>query len=317
MPRRTARDREPPRPTQAAPTVERLAGDRGHRGSPTRPRGRSRPAGDRVVCSLPRALSLLPPRLASTLRRSIARSHDPRSWPARSPESAGCGGARVAPAPRRHDARPRFAARAGHRDRRDRSRRATLLPSGRRPDHQGCGDRPGDHRSGHPRGRCRTGHRTGRPIGSCRTNRSDSYPPDAPDVRVRLGDCRMRHRPNAGVEVGRRTWRPMLRRGSPRSARGVAVAGDTSTGHRRDENDDERHPMGGARHQSKSGGVLLSQGISPQVPSALRGLTSVFGMGTGVTLSPWPPETCCQLGVHPRTPEQARAIRKESKPSAD
>ena len=33
----------------------------------------------------------------------------------------------------------------------------------------------------------------------------------------------------------------------------------------------------------KSGGDLLSQGDSPQVPSALAGLTSVFGMGTGVT----------------------------------
>jgi hypothetical protein len=34
----------------------------------------------------------------------------------------------------------------------------------------------------------------------------------------------------------------------------------------------------------KSGGVLLSQGVYPQVPSALAVLTSVFGMGTGVTL---------------------------------
>ena len=33
-----------------------------------------------------------------------------------------------------------------------------------------------------------------------------------------------------------------------------------------------------------SGGVLLSRGVSPQVPSALASLTSVFGMGTGVTL---------------------------------
>jgi len=38
------------------------------------------------------------------------------------------------------------------------------------------------------------------------------------------------------------------------------------------------------------GGVLLSQGDSPQVPSALVGLTSVFGMGTGVSPPPWPPE---------------------------
>ena len=39
--------------------------------------------------------------------------------------------------------------------------------------------------------------------------------------------------------------------------------------------------MGGSF--SETGGVLLSQGISPQVPSALVGLTAVFGMGTGVT----------------------------------
>jgi len=64
----------------------------------------------------------------------------------------------------------------------------------------------------------------------------------------------------------------------------------------------------------KSGGVLLSQGISPQVPSALTGLTSVFGMGTGVTLSPWPPETCCQSG---RTRGlQSKHERELTKPSA-
>ena len=33
----------------------------------------------------------------------------------------------------------------------------------------------------------------------------------------------------------------------------------------------------------KSGGDLLSQDVSVQVPSALVGLTAVFGMGTGVT----------------------------------
>src|SRR5436190_4874810 len=47
----------------------------------------------------------------------------------------------------------------------------------------------------------------------------------------------------------------------------------------------------GPRLQDYSGGVLLSQGDSPQVPSALAGLTSVFGMGTGVTPPLWPPET--------------------------
>ena len=42
-------------------------------------------------------------------------------------------------------------------------------------------------------------------------------------------------------------------------------------------------PGRGVRSE-KSGGVLLSQGVYPQVPSALAVLTSVFGMGTGVTL---------------------------------
>ena len=50
----------------------------------------------------------------------------------------------------------------------------------------------------------------------------------------------------------------------------------------------------GLRSLEKSGGDLLSQGASPQVPSALAGLTSVFGMGTGVTPPLWPPETCFQ-----------------------
>gem|GEM_PF-2000415 len=77
--------------------------------------------------------------------------------------------------------------------------------------------------------------------------------------------------------------------------------------------------------QIKSGGVLLSQGVYPQVPSALTGLTAVFGMGTGVSPSLRPPEIYCQLRrTHhltfvsqgyenamrvrvSRTPEQARA----------
>ena len=35
----------------------------------------------------------------------------------------------------------------------------------------------------------------------------------------------------------------------------------------------------------RTGGDLLSQGVAPQVPSALRGLTALFGMGRGVSLS--------------------------------
>ena len=39
----------------------------------------------------------------------------------------------------------------------------------------------------------------------------------------------------------------------------------------------------------KAGDVVLSHTISRAVPSALRGLTTVFGMGTGVTLAAKPP----------------------------
>ena len=46
-----------------------------------------------------------------------------------------------------------------------------------------------------------------------------------------------------------------------------------------------------------SGGVLSSRAVSSQVLSALMGLTSVFGMGTGGTPSPLPPEIESNLGL--------------------
>ena len=57
--------------------------------------------------------------------------------------------------------------------------------------------------------------------------------------------------------------------------------GETSEGQ-----NEKRTPFGGPFLSKKSGGVLLSQGVYSQVPSALVGLTSVFGMGTGVTPPP-------------------------------
>src|SRR2546423_6433098 len=45
------------------------------------------------------------------------------------------------------------------------------------------------------------------------------------------------------------------------------------------------------------GGFLLSHAVARAVPSAPRGLTSVFGMGTGVTLSTQPPEKRCDFGL--------------------
>ena len=41
---------------------------------------------------------------------------------------------------------------------------------------------------------------------------------------------------------------------------------------------------------NKSGGVLVSHSVPAAVPSALKGLTSGFGMGPGVSLSLWPPK---------------------------
>ena len=72
-----------------------------------------------------------------------------------------------------------------------------------------------------------------------------------------------------------------------------------------------------------SGDVLLSQGETPQVPSALAGLTSVFGMGTGVTPPLWPPENIARAGqIRGRRPalfERSIASTSEivPKPSAD
>ena len=44
-----------------------------------------------------------------------------------------------------------------------------------------------------------------------------------------------------------------------------------------------------ARTSFNLGNVLLSHTVTHAVPSALKGLTSVFGMGTGVTPSLWSP----------------------------
>ena len=44
-----------------------------------------------------------------------------------------------------------------------------------------------------------------------------------------------------------------------------------------------------------SGSDLLSHTVTGAVPSALEGLTAVFGMGTGVTPPPLPPESLYEL----------------------
>ena len=48
----------------------------------------------------------------------------------------------------------------------------------------------------------------------------------------------------------------------------------------------------GGLYERMSGDVLLSHKLTRAVPSALKGLTSGFGMEPGVSLSPWPPKLC-------------------------
>ena len=64
--------------------------------------------------------------------------------------------------------------------------------------------------------------------------------------------------------------------------------------HRAKEKQDEKlkkkgPPVGGPFQENDPGNVLLSHAVAHAVPSALRGLTTVFGMGTGVTPSLWSP----------------------------
>ena len=96
------------------------------------------------------------------------------------------------------------------------------------------------------------------------------------------------------------------------SRRGLLVAvGALASG----QNDDG--PPAGGPHR-KTGGVLLSQVLSDQVPSALRGLTSLFGMGRGVSPSPKPPEKVERRPL--RVPQNCTAPhghhKKSVKPSA-
>ena len=61
-----------------------------------------------------------------------------------------------------------------------------------------------------------------------------------------------------------------------------------------------------------SGSVLLSHAVASAVPSGLRSLTAVFGMGTGVASSLRPPERvpgCWQPGMRSRR-ERATECRR-------
>ena len=63
-------------------------------------------------------------------------------------------------------------------------------------------------------------------------------------------------------------------------------------------------PEGGSCTE-ETGGVLLSRALAGQVPSALRGLTALFGMGRGVSPSLKPPEIAESL---PAAPQNCTAV---------
>ena len=80
-----------------------------------------------------------------------------------------------------------------------------------------------------------------------------------------------------------------------------------------------------------SGDVLLSHNLPVAVPSALKGLTSGFGMEPGISLSLWPPKlygvvvgeahentelSCASLPTITREPHSGRATSLRDKPSA-
>jgi hypothetical protein len=72
------------------------------------------------------------------------------------------------------------------------------------------------------------------------------------------------------------------------------------------------------REENLPGSVLLSQGLPPQVPSALEGLTSVFGMGTGGSppLSP-PDRIWCLVTPSKLVTGSSHSLRVEEKTSTD
>src|SRR5680860_170645 len=78
-----------------------------------------------------------------------------------------------------------------------------------------------------------------------------------------------------------------------------------------------------------SGDVLLSHNLPVAVPSALKGLTSGFGMEPGISLSLWPPKLygvmqkpsiqyfgSFRLPTVTREPHSGRATSLRDKPSA-
>jgi hypothetical protein len=108
--------------------------------------------------------------------------------------------------------------------------------------------------------------------------------------------------------IGRQTFASTSRGAARPGAR--ASAGREGRGGARRARAARRHAGPGAAHgvrgralnepsrlygrlvKKETGGDLLSQALASQVPSALRGLTALFGMGRGVSPAQLPPEIC-------------------------
>ena len=111
-----------------------------------------------------------------------------------------------------------------------------------------------------------------------------------------LGRVRRPRRPSVGGRA-----QPALDRGRGRSRDGSGPRPAASerraiAAHRRRQQRRRAARRRRLDRSEKTGGVLLSQALASQVPSALRGLTALFGMGRGVSPSLKPPEN----GERPR-----------------
>ena len=78
--------------------------------------------------------------------------------------------------------------------------------------------------------------------------------------------------------------------GTPGASRFLAVSGPPASGWKRRTPPVRGIGTGGVRPVG-AGSDVLSHRAAPAVPSAQRGLTAVFGMGTGVSPALWPPAT--------------------------
>src|SRR5215204_5865146 len=102
-------------------------------------------------------------------------------------------------------------------------------------------------------------------------------------------NCARQHRTSVRVRRRDSLTRPRVAHAARKT--GVGVPRDRRGARPTRALHDESPERGRSGLTGRTGGDLLSQALAGQVPSALRGLTALFGMGRGVSPSPSPPET--------------------------